>query len=355
MMQKVRRKKSWLGTFTGLMIALIVVVALVCYIAANQSYRIIQDFGDDVIRLPQSNSKVESKDRTTDPLTTTPASDLPILDTLVSDSPKVDKGASLVQMPEILYSPHVLLLRLEDAAVLMEKNSNDIIYPASLTKIMTAIVAIENLTDLKEEIKLDDAMFRELYKANASMAGFEPGERVSAIDLLYGVMLPSGAESCIGLANHIAGSEKSFVELMNQKAEELGMENTHFENTTGLHDDNHYTTAKDLAILLSNALQNDIFHEIFTAPRHNTKSTDKHPGGITFKSTMFEKLSNHTLTNGAIIGGKTGYTDKAGLCLASLAQVDNQEYILITAGAKGDHYTEPYHISDAIAVYNRIP
>ena len=141
---------------------------------------------------------------------------------------------------------------------------------------------------------------------------------------------------------------------MNKKAADLGMYNTHFENTTGLHDDNHYTTVKDLAILLSDALQNDTFQEVFTKPRHSTPPTNKHPGGITYYSTMFEKLSDQNIIGGEILGGKTGYTDEAGLCLASFAKVGKQEYILISAGAKGDPYSEQYNITDALAVYNSI-
>jgi len=256
--------------------------------------------------------------------------------------------------PDKLNSSNAILIQLIDNTVLMQKNSGEKIYPASLTKMMTAIVAIENLPDLNEKIKLTEAMFEGLYEADASMAGFQPGEQVRAIDLLYGVMLPSGAESCIALAEHIAGSERNFVKLMNQKAKDLGMKNTHFENATGLHNENHYTTVEDLAILLRNALQNDTFREIFTTFRHSTPPTNKHPGGITFYSTMYEGLGDQNIIDGEILGGKTGYTDEAGLCLASLAKVGNQEYILITAAAKGDHHSEQYNITDALAVYNSI-
>jgi D-alanyl-D-alanine carboxypeptidase (penicillin-binding protein 5/6) len=141
---------------------------------------------------------------------------------------------------------------------------------------------------------------------------------------------------------------------MNKKSVDLGMYNTNFENITGLHDDNHYTTVKDLAILLSYALQNDTFREVFTKHRHSTPPTNKHPSGITYYSTMFQKLSNQTIIGGEILGGKTGYTNEAGLCLASLAKVGKQEYILISTGAKGDPYSEQYNITDALAVYNSI-
>jgi D-alanyl-D-alanine carboxypeptidase (penicillin-binding protein 5/6) len=253
-----------------------------------------------------------------------------------------------------LKSSNAILIRLTDGMVLMQKNSEVEIYPASLTKIMTAIIAIENIPDLNAKIKLAGSMFDRLHKADASMAGFEPGELVRTIDLLYGVMLPSGAECCIALAEHIAGSERNFVKLMNQKAEALGMKNTHFENSTGLHNKNHYSTVSDLAVLLSNALQNDTFREIFTTFRYSTQPTNKHPDGITFYSTMYEGLGDQNISGGELLGGKTGYTGKAGLCLASFARVGKQEYILVTAGAKGDHHTEQYNISDALAVYNSI-
>lgn len=256
--------------------------------------------------------------------------------------------------PEKLNSPNAILISLEDNSVLMQKSSGEKIYPASLTKMMTAIVAIENLPDLKVKIKLANTMFRELYKEDASMAGFKPGEQVGAIDLLYGVMLPSGAECCIGLADHIAGSEREFVKLMNQKAAELDMDNTHFENSTGLHNENHYTTVKDMTVLLSYALKNDTFRKIFTSFRYSSQPTNMRPAGITFYSTMFKELSKQNLIGGEILGGKTGYTDEAGLCLASLAKVGNQEYILVSAGARGDHRSEQYNITDAIAVYSSI-
>jgi D-alanyl-D-alanine carboxypeptidase (penicillin-binding protein 5/6) len=253
-----------------------------------------------------------------------------------------------------LHSPNAILVQLGNNSILMQKNSRQKIYPASLTKLMTTIVAIEKLPNLQENIVLPNSMFQDLQKADASMAGFKTGEKVRTIDLLYGVMLPSGSECCIGLADHIAGSEQKFVEIMNQKAVLLGMSNTHFTNSTGLQDDNHYTTVKDLSILLSYALQNNTFRGIFTASRYSTAPTNKHPDGITFQNTMFKKIKSPVISGGNILGGKTGYTDEAGLCLASLAQKDGREYILVTAGAKGNHESEQYNIEDAYTVYNQL-
>lgn len=253
-----------------------------------------------------------------------------------------------------LHSPNAILIRLSDHTLIMQKKSEEEIYPASLTKMMTAIVAIENLPNLQEKIKLPNSMFQGLYYTDATMAGFQPDEQVKAIDLLYGVLLPSGAECCIGLAQKIAGSEQNFVKLMNQKATDLGMNNTHYENVTGLHDKNHYTTVKDLATLTSYALQDDTFREIFTSSRYSTQPTDKHPNGITFYSTMFKKLNDPSIVDGKILGGKTGYTNEAGLCLASLAKKDGKEYVLVTAGAKGNPKSKQYNITDALEVYNSL-
>ncbi|HWQ43693.1 MAG TPA: D-alanyl-D-alanine carboxypeptidase [Desulfosporosinus sp.] len=262
---------------------------------------------------------------------------------------------SAVSVPlDNLYSSNAILVRLDNHSVLMQKNSKQRIYPASLTKIMTAIVAIESLQDLQENVDLPNSLFQKLYKADASMAGFKPDEKVRAIDLLYGIMLPSGAECCIGLADHIAGSEQKFIEMMNQKAGVLGMSNTHFTNSTGLQDNNHYTTVKDLSLLLSYALQNTTFRDIFTASRYSIAPTNKHPNGITFQNTMFKNITNPVVDGGKILGGKTGYTVEAGLCLASLAQKNGREYILVTAGAKGNHESEQYNLDDAYTVYNKL-
>ena len=274
------------------------------------------------------------------------AASIPLL-TVASDS--------AVSVPlDNLHSSNAILVRLDNHSVLMQKNSKQKVYPASLTKIMTAIVAIERLPDLQVKVALPNSMFQKLYKADASMAGFMPDERVRAIDLLYGVMLPSGAECCIGLADHIAGSEQKFVEIMNQKAAVLGMSNTHLTNSTGLQDNNHYTTVKDLSLLLSYALQNTTFRDIFTASRYSIAPTNKHPNGITFQNTMFKNITNPVVDGGKILGGKTGYTVEAGLCLASFAQKNGREYILVTSGAKGNHESEQYNIDDAYTVYNKL-
>lgn len=151
----------------------------------------------------------------------------------------------------------------DSGEVLAAKNADASIYPASMTKVMTALLVLEANPDLDTPVTLPEDIFPELRAEGASMAGFLPGETATARDLLYGALLPSGAECCETLAREVSGSEEAFVASMNQKAAALGMASTHFCNPTGLHDPEHVSTARDMAVLLRAAMQNEMFRTIF--------------------------------------------------------------------------------------------
>ena len=255
---------------------------------------------------------------------------------------------------EGLISPEAVLMDADSGEVLAAKNADASIYPASMTKVMTALLVLEANPDLDTPVTLPEDIFPELRAEGASMAGFRPGETATVRDLLYGVLLPSGAECCEALAREVSGSEEAFVALMNRKAAELGMSSTHFCNPTGLHDPEHVSTVRDMARLTEAALQNETFRKLFTTERYTVPATNCHPQGFTMHSTLLSQLDGTELHSGRILGGKTGYTGEAGLCLASLAEVKGREYILVTAGAGGNHSTAPYHIEDAVTVYRRV-
>jgi serine-type D-Ala-D-Ala carboxypeptidase (penicillin-binding protein 5/6) len=365
---KRKRKKKYKRLFPFLLLQLILL--LVIYFGGSQLYRMAENQGRSNDSSDDKPSSKDDEEYTSDAISDDDGLDIAEvpsksaeadgenqIDTETFTQPDnfTDAEYDAISVDtRKLVSQNAILVSLEDHKILFNKNSKDTIYPASLTKIMTAIIAIEKLKDSEQPVTLPADMFDSLYEEGASMAGFSPDETVPAIDLLYGVLLPSGAECCIGLADFIAGSEASFVKLMNEKAEALGMKNTHFMNSTGLHDPDHYTTVEDLSILLNYALKNDTFRSIFTASRHSTEPTSKHPDGITFYSTMFENMPSPDFNGGSILGGKTGYTSNAGLCLASLAEKYGKEYILITAGADGNHDTEQFNITDALFVYNSL-
>lgn len=253
-----------------------------------------------------------------------------------------------------LSSPRAALLDRDSGQMIAVRDPDVPAPPASLTKIMTILLAIENLPDLDQTVTIPPEIFNTLWAENASLAGFSPGETVPLSDLLYGALLPSGAECCITLANQVSGSEEAFVEQMNRRAEQLGLSHTHFANCTGLEDPDHYAAAADLARLLNEALNNETFREVFTARSHTTASTTEHPQGFPMYSSMFSLLDAMPGQGEALLGGKTGFTDEAGLCLASLIEENGREFILVTTGAPGDHSTEPNHLLDALEVCRQL-
>ncbi len=248
-------------------------------------------------------------------------------------------------LPEI-NSPCVSFYHLDKGEVLYEKDSNKEIAIASLTKIMTASVALDLIKDLDEKVILTANDFKGLIEQNASVAGFVIGEEVTYRDLLYGLILPSGADAALALANHLAGSEEAFVEKMNEKAKLLNLQHTNFVNTTGLDANGHYSSVGDVTTILKDALSNPTFKEIFTTKKYVTSNV-RH----TFQSSIESTASAYKLDISKILGSKTGYTDAAGLCLASIAEHNGETYILVTANAD---YTDhrPYHIMDSVNLYN---
>lgn len=273
----------------------------------------------------------------------------------LSSSPAADSATPAPLTVDLsgLNSREAILLQ-RGGGILGEQNADESIYPASLTKMMTVLLAAENFDDLDAAVTLGDDLFGPLWAASASMAGFEPGETVTVRDLLYGALLPSGAECCAAIAVQLDGSEPAFADRMNRRAEALGMENTHFVNATGLQDSGHVSTVKDLAVLLDAALDNPTFREVFTAPRYSTRPTNLHPDGITVYSSVFSLMEDADLGRMTLLGGKTGFTDEAGLCLATLLEADGTEYILVTAGAPGQSHTDTAHSRDAATVCQRL-
>ena len=262
--------------------------------------------------------------------------------------PLVPSFDNTVVLGSDIVSENAILICVDDGTVIASRNSKSRMYPASMTKIMSLIVAVENITNLDDEFTMTFEIINPLYLQNATVTGLSSGETVPLIDLLYGAILPSGADATDALALYVAGSEEGFVELMNEKAEELGLIDTHFTNTSGLHDENHYTTAHDMAIILDYVMKNDICREIISTVKYVTTSTEQHPDGIEMYSTMFNKIHRDQIDGVEIIGGKTGYTYQAGHCLVSAAEKNGKTYIAVTGG--GENKYSP--IYDIMAMYS---
>lgn len=247
-----------------------------------------------------------------------------------------------IELPSV-QAKNILLYNLNDEKVLYEKNSEEKISIASLTKIMTALVAIEYYDNLNEMVSIPNEAFYNL--TGYAEAGFQENDEITIKDLLYGTLLPSGAESAQALAVLTSGSVSAFVDKMNEKAKFLGMNNTHYENPVGRDHEENYSTLRDLAKLLFYALKNPTFYEIYTTRHYTTLNN------LELESTLVFPALKYNLDIQNIQGSKSGYTRNAGLCLSSLAEFNGIQYLLITAGSK---YEEdfPNHIMDSLAIYN---
>lgn len=243
------------------------------------------------------------------------------------------------------YSKNILLYNLDKNTVLYEKSADEQIAIASLTKLMTAVVAIEHVSSLDEKVKLTSKDFEGLVEANASVAGFRIGQSPTYRDLLYGLLLPSGADAALALARNVAGSRERFVEMMNEKAKELGLVNTHFVNETGLDAKGHYSTLKEVAILFKYALKNEELSKIIKSDSYTMSDRS-----FTVQSSTSKNIKRYGLSMDYLLGGKTGTTSDAGLCLASIASKNGTNYMLITARAPYDKKA-PYHFYDAKTIY----
>ena len=244
---------------------------------------------------------------------------------------------------------------MEDGIVLAQKGAHERMNPASMTKILTLLVAAEHLTeeDLEATVQITIEITDYCFVNECSVTGYELDEVVPVKDLLYGTILPSGADSSLALANYVAGSQEAFVELMNEKVAELGLaENTHFTNCVGLYDEAHYTTAYDMAVILKAAADNAFCREILSARTYVTTATEEHPEGLVISNWFLRRIEDKD-THGEVLCGKTGFVDQSGSCAASLAVGNNgREYLCVTANSTSSGNC----IADQVALYqNFIP
>lgn len=249
-----------------------------------------------------------------------------------------------------------ILIDAENNQTLAGEDVGKKIYPASLTKLLTLLVAVENIDDLDATYKFTADDIDPLIEDNASRAGFEAGEEVTMKDLLYSSILVSGADGTVGLANSVAGSEKAFAELMNQKIKELGLTGTEFVNSSGLHDKKHFSTVQDLAVITKAVYDNETCRKIITADTYKTSKTKEHKDGIELTSIVASRFEGYYVdvdgddeADAKILGGKTGFTDEALYTLSTVCEYKDHIYICVTAKSKDEFKS----VEDTIAIYER--
>ena len=260
------------------------------------------------------------------------------LDAIINLGPATQQTVSAadIKQPEVA-AEGAVLLNAATGEVLYGKNQDQQFYPASITKVMTALVVLEHC-NLNDTVTFSETATTNL-ESGAVALGVSAGDQLTVEQSLYGLLLKSANETGNGLAEHVSGSVSAFADLMNAKAKELGCKNTHFVNPHGLNNENHKTTPYDMALILRAAVANDTFRKIDTTTSYEfpaIKNAAAHT--ITMGHKMMYKTDSRYYEG--IIGGKTGYTSKAGNTLVTAVERDGVRLIAVVMKAKGTHYTD---------------
>ncbi|MGN0384936.1 MAG: D-alanyl-D-alanine carboxypeptidase family protein [Lachnospiraceae bacterium] len=236
--------------------------------------------------------------------------------------------------PETVISENGILIDLEKEEIIAMKDPYAKISPASMTKILTILVAAEHIENLEDTFTITIGITDYSFSNDCSNVGFEVGEVVTIQDLFYGTILPSGADAALGLAIYTAGSHEAFVDMMNEKLEELGLSDTaHFTNCVGLYDKEHYCSVYDMAVILKAAYDNPLCRSVLSAHTYTTSATEEHPEGILLSNWFLRRIEDKD-THGEVLCAKTGYVVQSKNCAASLAEdIAGRKYLCVTAGS----------------------
>lgn len=252
--------------------------------------------------------------------------------------------------PESVSTPYICLMDAATGTVLYEKNSKAQAYPASTTKIMTCILAIENAADINEIVNTGSNV-----ETRGSTCHFSRNEEMPLIDMLYGMMMFSGNDAAKAIAEHIGGSESGFAEMMNTKAAELGMTGSHFVKPNGLHKEDHYSTAYDMAVLTRYAMRNETFRKIVSTATYNAAPTNKDSDGYQWYNSnrlLYTKEGEADYKYKYATGVKTGDTTAAGRCLVASAEKDGVELILVLFGDYENKVKGEYRFENAAKFFD---
>lgn len=244
-----------------------------------------------------------------------------------------------------LSAQNAIVIDEESGRILYEKSAKEKMYPASITKILTIICALEKVDDLDETVTITQSDIDTVWETGASSANFEVGETVTYRDVFMGAMLPSGADACRALANNTCGNQENFVKEMNALVKKLGLTDSHFVNTTGIHDDNHYTTVYDMAVITQYAMQNEKFVEIFNRYQYNS-TNGKHQW---IKKVLYNAKKSRIDTS-MITGCKSGYTIKAQHTLSSALNINGHTYICVVGYSTNKENYDHCSINDTLAL-----
>ncbi|MBQ1834713.1 MAG: D-alanyl-D-alanine carboxypeptidase [Oscillospiraceae bacterium] len=237
-----------------------------------------------------------------------------------------------IHLADEVVSEFAVFADAESGQILAEKNSDAKMYPASMTKVLTLLVAAEQMGKPSGTFTMTREIADYCFVNRCSVVGYVVGEEIPVIELFYGCILCSGADASLGLAELCAGSHEAFVKKMNEKAAELGIADTsHFTNCVGVYDPEHYCTARDMAAILKAALENELCRTVLTTPVYFSQETEQHSPGQTLSNWFVRRMSIRDTGEARVLCGKTGYVAESGNCAASYGEdAAGRGYLCVT-------------------------
>ncbi len=254
-----------------------------------------------------------------------------------------------VQIGGDVVSEYAILINNSTKEIVGERNANERIVPASMTKVMTVLVASKHISPdkLDDKVTMSHEAVDYSYAGEGSTSGFVEEEEMTVRDLFYGTILPSGGDAAAQLAMYVAGDIDSFVDMMNEEAKNMGLKDSHFTNPVGFHADDHYSTPYDISIIMMAALDDEFCREVLTTKVYNSTATNVNPEGITISNWFLRRIEDKDI-GGTILGAKTGYVDESGSCaVSSMTSESGVEYICCTAKSTSSWRC----IDDHVAIY----
>ena len=334
-------------------IVIVVLISVTAVVSKKSNENDLQQVQTEVQSEPEVESEIQSQDSMQAVLQTDSASYTNVISNIQTPfyAFEASEDTATIYSEEIISSNAILIDESTDKIV-ASKGAQERICPASMTKVLTVLVAAEHITEenLDDTFMMTTEITDYAYVNECSSVGFLDGEQVKVRDLFYGTILPSGGDAAVGLATYIAGSHEAFVERMNEKLEKLGLaESAHFTNCVGLYDDNHYCTVYDMAVIMKAAMQNELCREILSAKKYMTAPTTEHPEGISISNWFLRRIEDKD-AGGEVLCAKTGYVVQSRNCAVSYGTfAGGTPYICVTAGASSSWRC----IYDHVEIYNR--
>lgn len=244
---------------------------------------------------------------------------------------------------------YAVVYDLDNGSILAEKNASQSMYPASMTKVMSLLVFAENLPDMNKKLTITQDIVSFVQARGASNCGFVVGEQVTVKDLLYGVILPSGADAVLALCKEVSGSEAAFAERMNKRAREMGLSGyCNFQNATGLFHSTHRMTVKDMAQIMAVAMQNPRAREVLMTENYQTAPTNKHEQGLKFTNLFLQRIKTQDSGGATVQMAKTGYVSQSKFCVVTAGKGRSGKNLLIVTGQSSSTWQA---IKDQAALY----